>query len=473
MLRTAKCLLWLGFRPEERDSEGSGFRFRHSVVASVLRWGRNDCGETLGRVSPGSSANRGFFILGNILQKTKMKRKISEDAFLQQVQAKGQRYTQLVLLKCPANAVFEEFWQKVSESFVIPAPTSLKIADPYVVVKFPRPRYLSALTKQAGPETEIYATTERKLRAHSMQWFELLGEHALPAPPSQKDMHVVIWKQGAYLQRPVVEHVFSILLSDMKSSSEVRGHAFNLPDVKVKMLDAFDRMDPDFRCACPSRACQANRVTMTFYGVNGISPDREFDPLSYVAKEQVLTFVAKSHNISVKATSQPRKRVIQTSWLVRLAQDMLSSTAKRIAQLRKKAKHMTQSEKEQVTRFDSELKTPRDEQYSQLKKVLVQKQVQQDGKCAKCRHALYVGDANGVLRECNRGDTVSPDRIDNTNIFYDAKNFQLVCVSCNYSENQGGRTYIENKVHNADIPFTPELLEQCRLYLSVSREDDM
>lgn len=84
-----------------------------------------------------------------------------------------------------------------------------------------------------------------------------------------------------------------------------------------------------------------------------------------------------------------------------------------------------------------------------------------------CGKIMYFGNESDVMEFCDVANKVSPDRRDNQNIFYEDDNFDLVCQTCNYTENRAGRTYFKNKVENDAIFFTCELFQQCLEWLEV------
>ncbi|KAG5179171.1 hypothetical protein JKP88DRAFT_280506 [Tribonema minus] len=65
------------------------------------------------------------------------------------------------------------------------------------------------------------------------------------------------------------------------------------------------------------------------------------------------------------------------------------------------------------------------------------------------------GDVRGMMHFTNVPNQASPDRIDNSNPFYDLDNVRLVCQSCNFSENDYVRVHVERpSVNNpAEYPL--------------------
>jgi hypothetical protein len=252
------------------------------------------------------------------------------------------------------------------------------------------------------------------------------------------------------------------MLSRMASNSKKRGHPFDWTVAKAYLMCALMSAEASgFRCGCKHPRC---RVTMCLYGQHALSPDRKHDHLSYTDDEQIVTFVAKDHNTSIKHDSLPRVRKSQKCWVGRTASSMAKHTCDRAAMLRSKGDNMSVNEREQVARFDKE-QVSDFKRYEFLKELLRQKRAVSQ-KCRDCDKSMYFGDNQGILRLCNVGHQASPDRRNNDNIFYDAENFDLVCISCNLTENRGGRTFVEHMPRKHQVEFTPERTQECLKWLA-------
>ena len=278
--------------------------------------------------------------------------------------------------------------------------------------------------------------------------------------PLQLPNHIVCYQHG-YRQIPVVKYVLELMLCSMKCHSEKRTHQFSMEIAKIKLMEAFLNLNSDFACKCGRCDCQE---IIQLFGKNSISPDRVFDELSYIHSNQQIKFVVKSHNTLMKFDDEkmiPLKRKI--FWCERLADTMKFSTRRRVEVLRNK-RVQSVKDKEQISKFDSD---PRNLQpaNTDLINMLKQKKFEQRDLCAKCERVMYFGNEEGMFEYKNVGNKVSPDRIDNENIFYDADNVKLVCISCNYVENRRGRSMIEHPVVNDPIDLTKDLLKECILWL--------
>jgi hypothetical protein len=197
------------------------------------------------------------------------------------------------------------------------------------------------------------------------------------------------------------------------------------------------------------------------YGDNGISPDKFFDNLSYIDEDQVIDWVVKPHNCKIKPNQPPKKRKTNTKWIIQIASAMHGKVSER-TQLLEKHKKISDLNKHQINRF----KTDSSLTINHYKELLCRKRVIQNDLCKTCNLPMYFGDEKGLLK-ISYPNQASPDRINNENIFYDFDNFNLVCVSCNYSGNQNTRRFIPNHYKNDPIAFTPELLEACKEWLKV------
>ncbi len=332
------------------------------------------------------------------------------------------------------------------------------IYDNLLVVALRKPIALSTLRKMTEFNNNIHIVfcSQKSLKTieakNAIMKFEKINnnENIL----EQKENHVVLFQTGTYYNRPVVNHVLRNILNSMSHGSKIRGHFFDMNLAKQKLLDAFENMKPKYSCNCDRPNCLE---ILQLYGEYGISPDRSNNALGYVDDNQILRLVIKPHNTTITYTSEPRLRANPCKWYSYLARHMRKNVLERVNQLQKK-KYKTDLDKQQITRFENEINNNPLEDF---KKVLLAKKASQLGHCLKCNDKLYFGDEEGFLRLCNKENQVSPDRIDNNNIFYDDGNFRLVCVKCNFPENRSGRMDVETKAKNKPILFTPDLLKEC------------
>jgi hypothetical protein len=65
--------------------------------------------------------------------------------------------------------------------------------------------------------------------------------------------------------------------------------------------------------------------------------------------------------------------------------------------------------------------------------------------CARgsCGHELYYGGEEGMLHYSGHPRQASPDRLDNSNPFYDSTNVRMVCLSCQLVERDYRRVSFE------------------------------
>jgi formate-dependent nitrite reductase cytochrome c552 subunit len=124
----------------------------------------------------------------------------------------------------------------------------------------------------------------------------------------------------------------------------------------------------------------------------------------------------------------------------------------------------TTAERDQIARF---LQEEEDEfKRTQFNKVLLQQKKEVSTLCAKCSVEMYFGDEDGVMTRMKVSNKASPDRLDNSNPFYDSDNFVLCCQSCNWSENEYSRRHKEViSTKQPSIPLTQDLLSKIVVYL--------
>jgi hypothetical protein len=283
------------------------------------------------------------------------------------------------------------------------------------------------------------------------QYREIVIAQITPLPN-----HIVVLHSGRYENKPVVDHVLGGIMRNMKKSSIQRQVDFDVVIVKQKLLEAFERLDSNFQCKCGRMAC---REILQLYGDNGISPDKKFDHLSYIDENQIIDFVVKPHNCAIKPNQPPKERKTNPKWICKTSSNMSQAIRWRV-QILEKHKKISEIDKKQISRFKSDTLLT----FNHYKELLCQKRVIQNDLCKTCKIPMYFGDENGVLK-FSYPNQASPDRIDNENIFYDFDNFNLVCVSCNFSGNQNTRRFIKNEYKNEPVNFTPDLLEACKEWL--------
>jgi hypothetical protein len=343
--------------------------------------------------------------------------------------------------------------------------SSAKTWTNYAVVDVKKSVNVSAFKKKLAHELvdKIIAAGRKALYGlTTAEWDYSVQRCIVIKEPVLKDGHVSIFENGRYQQRPVESYMTRNMLSRMASNSKKRGHGFDPVIAKQKLTKAFEAAAlNDFKCGCKHPRCS---VTMTLFGQHALSPDRGNDSLSYTDSAQLITLVAKEHNTCVKHDSTPRIRKSQKSWVGRTASSMAKHTCDRVNMLRSKGDHMSEQELQQVQRFDREESTGF-ARYTHLKSLLELKQ-QASTVCRDCKRDLHFGDCDGILRLCNVGHQASPDRIDNANIFYDADNFDLVCISCNLTENRGGRTHVEHTTSKQSIALTLSRMQECLKWLN-------
>lgn len=278
----------------------------------------------------------------------------------------------------------------------------------------------------------------------------------------QQEYQIIVLENGKYVHKEVVNWVLSTILSNMKSHSKTREHEFDLANTRYKLLQAVHSISHNYKCGCNRSNCTE---IMQLYGPNGISPDKQNDMIGYSDAKQHITFVVKSHNTRIKPGNIENIAKNPRKWYKILAKSMKNSTKIRVNKLRKKPSQ-SDFDMEQIKKYDDDDRNtqPNTDHYVQ---ILQQKKLEQKDVCASkgCNKIMYFGNDQELLELSNVAHKVSPDRRNNDNIFYEYDNFDLVCCSCNYTENRAGRTYVQNKVQNNPIFFTPELIQKCKDWL--------
>ncbi len=311
-------------------------------------------------------------------------------------------------------------------------------------------------------KNKIDIQLSKKLKTKHTEAIEVMERSNVHQQITQKENHVIVFANGKYVQREVVSYILSGLLCHMKKSSKERGHDFNSNIAKKKLIQAFAEIKDNFACGCNRTNCTE---IMQLFGPNGISPDRENDLLGYSDDAQKITFVVKSHNTRIKEGIVAKSRPDPRKWYKILARSMKYCTKKRIEKLRLKPTQ-TYLDMKQIEIYDSDArnKGTSNEHYVEILKL---KRLEQKDICASlgCNKLMYFGNSEGVLEFSNVAHKVSPNRRNNDNVFYEYDNFDLVCCSCNFTENRNGRTFVENKPNNNPIPLTLELVQKCKDWL--------
>lgn len=330
------------------------------------------------------------------------------------------------------------------------------IYDNYLILDLKTPKYMTFIKKLFLNAIDIEIYNKQQLTTNLDKPMEIMSKEYLIAQPEQKENHIVIFINGQYYQREVVGFVLSTIFQSMKSYSKKLKHDFEEIKIKTKLLEAFDNMNPNYHCGCNRKHCSE---IMQLFGDNGISPNKENNKLSYGDASQKITFVIKSHNTPIKHDSVQRLAKSPGKWYAILATHMKERTKGNIETLIKKPQQ-TDFDKKQIQKYVDD-KTDK----TDIIKTLKLKRIEQKDICVKCGEEMYFGNDNDTSEFINCGNKASPDRKDNDNVFYEPENFDLVCCSCNFTENRGGRTFVFNKCINKPIPFTLELLQKCKDFL--------
>ncbi len=279
--------------------------------------------------------------------------------------------------------------------------------------------------------------------------------------PAPNPNHITVFSDGKFCHKPAVGYVFGLMLNRMKFRSTKRNMTFDIVKTLEKLSQALNKITSDFDCGCERSHCNEK---LQLFGLNAMSPDRKRDDLGYSDENQVITMVVKAHNTRFQPNSQPQEAKTQDKWTSILRGNMFQHTKNRIIKLQK-LRIISNAQQLYIDRYR--------EQEFQLKfeyrKLLESKRITQNDKCFRCGTEMYFGDQGGIFRETKNARKVSPDRVDDTNVFYDDSNFNLVCCSCNYNGQKLLTTYIETKPDNQEIALTHNLLQQCKDWLILKK----
>ncbi|KAG5186341.1 hypothetical protein JKP88DRAFT_240942 [Tribonema minus] len=322
-----------------------------------------------------------------------------------------------------------------------------KVYGHHIVVNYVKSTYFSTRARQIGNgcvnigRRQMLSLEKEMEPTHVNKRAVELDEE--PEPISG---HITVWLCGRWNQKPAEKYMLSLRVMNMRKNSKQRTHTFDEKAALIKLRDALIRLKNSSLCACGRPNCN---IILRTYGEHSISPDRMFDNLGYSADHQILKIVAKEHNTAVKHDAVVRERVSQHNWLSTTGGSTSQSLKKMIAKLAKK-KRRTPVEDAQLVRF----KTKDQKEWNKhFQKVLIFKK-KYCPNCALCGSELYYGDTHGKLRFSGRPNQASPDRIDNSNPFYDMDNVRMVCQSCNLSEKDYRRVSSENEsTKQGPIPF--------------------
>jgi hypothetical protein len=337
-----------------------------------------------------------------------------------------------------------------------------------IIVNFKKGEHLTFIEKlfiyHVNDEfkNEIDIQPTKKLKTKHVDALHVMERLNVIEQIKQKENHVIIFTGIKYVQKEVVSFALKVILNNMKGHSKERGHDFDIDKAKSKLVHAFSEIKENFACGCGRKNCAE---IMQLYGPNGISPDKENDSIPYSDDLQKISFVVKSHNTRIKPGIVAKPRTDARKWYKVLARSMKNCTKKRIDRLRLKPKQ-TNLDIQQINIYDNDERN-KERSNEHYVEILKRKRLEQKDICASpwCNKVMYFGNSEGLLDLTNVANKVSPNRRNNDNVFYEYDNFDLVCCSCNFTENRNGRTYVENKPQNNPIPFTLELLGKCKDWL--------
>jgi hypothetical protein len=305
------------------------------------------------------------------------------------------------------------------------------------------------ITALAPPGVAVLNLGRQQLAGLSVEW-TLLDKRVIAqaAEPAPLDGFINNFKEGRWYRRPAEKYMLGEMVGHMAWNSKQRGHAY----YEAKALTMLRAAVPaDGRCGCgkgPDGQCP---VIMTTFGKHAASPDRRHDPLGYTDEGQVLTLVAKEHNTPVRHTADMRPRANPVRWISVTGGNASERLVDRMEKLGRKERK-SECEEQQLVRFRTKTRLGWNRAFQTA--LLARKA--ETPYCARptCGEELHYGDEKGMLRFTNHPQQASPDRLENSNAFYDYDNIRLVCLCCQHTEHDYSRVSLEaERTKQGPVPF--------------------
>ncbi|KAG5185068.1 hypothetical protein JKP88DRAFT_255169 [Tribonema minus] len=339
------------------------------------------------------------------------------------------------------------------------------------VIKFNRHRNLVAIKRRYGSTAKNIGRPQLLLLRESTTWDAHFRRDIDVVEPPYRDGFFNFFIAGYWRQVDAVEYTVGMTLNNMASNSKSRGHKFDKKTAAINIGAAYARCltTANTKCSCPSGACGCGRAhcdaIVVLRGVHAASPDRDDDSLGYCDEGQVLTIISKCHNTAVKHDAVPVPRKEPKRWLGETVKSNVNRTYRRMTTLIKNIDDVdrTEAERSQVVRFQATTR----EQWKAHYTAVLDELAHHHTHCPKCNRLLDKGDSKGMMHFTNEPTQASPDRIDNSNPFYDLLNVRLVCQSCNYSENDYMRTTVERPSVNNPAEYPLDIPKVIKYLTSV------
>jgi hypothetical protein len=281
------------------------------------------------------------------------------------------------------------------------------------------------ITALAPAGVVVTSLGRQQLAALSITWTTLHERVIAQAvEPDPLDGYINIFQKGRWTRRLAEKFMLGQMVCGMASSSKDRDHAFDVAKALAMLRAA---VPADGRCGCckgPDGQCP---VIMTTFGKHAASPDRRFDELGYTDEGQILTLVAKEHNVVTKHTAEMRPRARPVSWLTTTGGNTSGNFVRRMAKLARKQRK-SESEAQQLVLYATKTRL----QWKQAFTAVLVQLREATPNCAECGNELHYGDEKGMLHFTNNGQQASPDRIENSNPLYSITNVRMVCTSCQH-----------------------------------------
>ena len=288
-------------------------------------------------------------------------------------------------------------------------------------------------------------------------------------------------RQNAYnqKQRDDPKGMIQMKIREVKKRCKRRRHPFNLMEVLPHLIDALLGVEFDAdgigRCGCKGnhKPCHNGKVQLMANGGGyGFSFDRLDDNRGY---NQPLVVVCGMCNKQVKPDSIPKLRNRIEPVISRIANDQVTRTVKRMKVLLKK-KNPSEEESKHLDRWQQVYDSGesgskgRKKLWGEYRATVAAKYNQirnGDGYCPHCTDQdgrpikMDVGTNEKTPKFTHNENPrqISPDRINDSNPYYDANNWDFCCLACQPC----GREV--SNVEAELIPFTREKRNQMVQYL--------
>ncbi|KAG5179177.1 hypothetical protein JKP88DRAFT_280511 [Tribonema minus] len=314
----------------------------------------------------------------------------------------------------------------------------LGISGSSFVIEFNRQQRFAPFARRYNTAKNI-GRPQLLLLHESTTWETEFTREIEVVEPPYRDRLFSYFEHGRWTQVDVLEWTVGITLMNMAGHSKDRTHDFDKKTAATNLRAAFKR--------CHTSACNCGRpewtVGITLMNMAGHSKDRTHDFDKKTAATNLRAAFKRCHTSACNCGRPECDAVMVLRGVHAASPDradntfgychpgQVNSTSKRMNRLIKNIKdeHRTEAERSQVVQYNGTIR----------------------------KQQLDKGDAQGMMHFTNVPNQASPDRIDNSNPFYDLDNVRLVCQSCNYSENDYSRVHVERPSANNPAEYALDI----------------